>query len=148
MASSFFLLFLAICIQAHICVLNSGYANQQFALQNWLCIHISYSDHRLLTKPFHYSIPTPSARVFTTNQSTFNYGISVILEDMLTLFISEFAHICFYLAGPGIIVKNQNLHCRKVESKGTFFSESAGEMLNRHIKVPKTAIELIFHELQ
>ena len=34
--------------------------------------------------------------------------------------------------------------------KGTFYSESAGEMWNRHIKVPKIAPELLFpmwHEL-
>ena len=31
-----------------------------------------------------------------------------------------------------------------VFDKGTFYSESAGEMWNRHIKVPKIAPELLF----
>ena len=34
-----------------------------------------------------------------------------------------------------------NLHAN---CKGTFYSESAGEMWNRHIKVPKIAPELFF----
>ena len=42
-------------------------------------------------------------------------------------------------------MKNKkNIYLFHFTDKGTFYSKSAGEMLNRHIKVPKIAPELLF----
>ena len=42
-------------------------------------------------------------------------------------------------------MKNKkNIYLFHFTDKGTFYSKSAGEMLNRHMKVPKIAPELLF----